>query len=129
MIIYCCGCEKDVEARLTDGSEIYPHRPDLYALPFWKCDKRSNYVGCHHKTKNRTRPLGCIPTAEIMDARKRIHAMIDPHWKSGRITRGKLYFELSRRLGWEYHTANIKSIDEANKVLSAADQIIKGIPA
>ena len=29
MLIRCCGCEKKVEARLTDGGEIYPHRADL----------------------------------------------------------------------------------------------------
>lgn len=29
MKIYCTGCEEDVEARLTDGQERYPHRPDL----------------------------------------------------------------------------------------------------
>lgn len=76
--IYCCGCEKKVPARLTDGAEIYPHRHDLSGLPFWKCDTCGNFVGCHHKTKNRTRPLGCIPTPEIKEARKRIHSLLDP---------------------------------------------------
>ena len=84
MNIRCCGCQKKVEARLTDGSEIYPHRKDLYSLPFWKCDVCGNFVGCHHKTKNRTRPLGCIPTPEIKNARKHIHAILDPLWQSGK---------------------------------------------
>lgn len=26
--IFCCGCGADVEARLTSGAEIYPHRDD-----------------------------------------------------------------------------------------------------
>lgn len=60
--IFCCCCENDVHARLTDGREIYPHRHDLYSLPFWRCDGCGNHVGCHHKTKDRTRPLGVIPT-------------------------------------------------------------------
>jgi len=30
--IWCCTCQKDVQARLTDGREIYPHRHDLAAL-------------------------------------------------------------------------------------------------
>ena len=38
MLIYCCGCAQDVTARLTDGSEIYPHRLDLADIPFWVCD-------------------------------------------------------------------------------------------
>lgn len=63
--IFCCGCGVDVQARLTDVAEIYPHRDDLHSLPFWRCDACGNSVGCHHKTQNPTRPLGCIPTNEI----------------------------------------------------------------
>ena len=44
--ILCCGCGGEkVQARLTHGSEIYPHRKDLYSLPFWKCDACGNFVG------------------------------------------------------------------------------------
>ena len=67
--IWCCGCGKEVDARLTDGAEVYPHRRDLASLPFWKCDACGNFVGCHHKTRERTKPLGCIPTPEIKDVR------------------------------------------------------------
>lgn len=114
--IYCCHCQKDVTARLTDGREIYPHRLDLYSLPFWKCDTCGNFVGCHHKTKDRTRPLGVIPTKQLKDARMKIHALIDPLWQSGAISRKKLYEELTEALGWRYHTANIRSIEEARQV-------------
>jgi hypothetical protein len=31
-MLYCCGCQKDVPARLTDGREVYPHRLDLFGL-------------------------------------------------------------------------------------------------
>ena len=116
MIIRCCGCDRKVEARLTDGGEIYPHRTDLKSLPFWKCDGCGNYVGCHHKTKNRTQPLGCIPTPEIKKARQHIHRLLDPIWQSGKAKRRDLYKILSDSLGWKYHTANIRSIDEARKV-------------
>ncbi len=70
--IFCCGCKADVRARLTSGKEIYPHRSDLSSLPFWRCDGCGNFVGCHHKTKDRTRPLGCIPTPEIKEERQRV---------------------------------------------------------
>lgn len=115
-INYCCGCKTDVEPRLTSGEEIYPHRPDLSDLPFWKCDDCGNFVGCHHKTKNRTKPLGCIPTPEIKNARKHIHAILDPLWKSGRFERKELYGALSNALGYEYHTADIKDINEARRI-------------
>ena len=114
--IYCCGCETRVQARLTNGKEIYSHRPDLYGLPYWKCDDCGNYVGCHHKTKNRTQPLGVIPTPELKTARKHIHRILDPIWRSKRMTRKALYSDLSDRLGWEYHTAAIRSVDEARAV-------------
>ena len=116
MEIYCCGCEMKVEARLTGGEEIYPHREDLYSLPFWKCDGCGNYVGCHHKTKNRTNPLGCIPTPEIKKARQHIHKILDPIWQNGKMSRKEIYAELSERLGWKYHTAKIRSVEEARKV-------------
>lgn len=120
MLIYCCGCGNNVNARLTNGAEIYPHRADLAALPFWKCDQCGNHVGCHHKTANRTRPLGCIPTPELKAARQHIHALIDPIWQSGKMGRKELYRKLSDEIGWKYHTAKIRSIEEARKVYAAA---------
>ncbi len=117
MKIRCCGCNgSKVTARLTNGKEIYPHRKDLYDLPFWKCDVCGNFVGCHHKTKNRTQPLGCIPTPEIKNARQHIHRILDPIWKSKLAKRNEIYAWLSEQLGWKYHTAQIRSIEEARKV-------------
>jgi hypothetical protein len=123
MKIHCCGCQEKIEARLTDGEEIYPHRSDLHSLPFWKCDKCKNFVGCHHKTKNRTRPLGCIPTKEIKSARQHIHKLIDPLWKKGIISRSSLYKRMSDELGFNYHTATIRSIEEARKVYAVGQKI------
>lgn len=125
--IYCCGCATKVQARLTDGAEIYPHRDDLRGLPFWKCDKCGNHVGCHHKTKERTRPLGCIPTPEIRAARKRVHALTDPLWQSNRIRRAELYAEIGKRIGRKHHTANIRSLEEADKICRAVEEIEKGL--
>lgn len=121
--IYCCGCGDDVDARLTNGAEIYPRRADLRALPFWKCDACGNFVGCHHKTNNRTNPLGCIPTPELRNARKHIHALIDPLWQSGAVSRKSLYAALSRELGKQYHTAETRTIEEARIVYKAAQRV------
>lgn len=118
--IYCCGCKEKISARLADGKEVYPHRKDLHSLPFWKCDSCGNFVGCHHKTKDRTRPLGCIPTKEIKNARKYIHAIIDPLWRDKIIDRSKLYSIMSERTGRQYHTANIRTIEEAREVYRIA---------
>lgn len=123
MRIFCCGCQTEVKARLTDGKEIYPHRSDLAKLPFWKCDYCGNYVGCHHKTNNPTNPLGIIPTPEIRNARQHIHAILDPIWKSGRMKRGKLYGIISKKLGWKYHTSKIRSVEEGRKVYRIVREI------
>jgi hypothetical protein len=121
--IYCCGCQSKVSARLTDGKEIYPHRKDLYSLPFWRCDACGNYVGCHHKTKDRTRPLGNIPTPNMRIVRKEIHKILDPLWEGGAWDRKKLYRVISDRIGWTYHTAKIRSIEEARDIYQLLQSI------
>ncbi len=117
--IYCCGCKTEVNARLTNGSEIYPHRTDLYQLPFWKCGTCNNFVGCHHKTKDRTRPLGVISTPEVKNARKYIHKILDPIWKSVKRKQSKrkeLYKAISDYLGYEYHTGDIRTVEQARDI-------------
>ena len=118
--IFCCGCQTNVSARLTTGKEVYRHRPDLASLPFWKCDGCGNTVGCHHKTKNRTAPLGYIPTPELKEARKQLHALIDPIWQSGKMGRRELYEAISREVGWNYHTAKTRTMEEARAAYRAA---------
>lgn len=118
--IHCCGCGGKVNARLTDGGEIYPHRPDLRNLPFWRCDACGNFVGCHHKTKNKTAPLGYIPTPELKEARTQLHALIDPIWQSGKMGRRELYEAISREVGWNYHTAKTRTMEEARAAYRAA---------
>lgn len=120
MNIYCCSCEKEVSPRLTNGAEIYPHRKDLTDLPFWKCDSCGNHVGCHHKTRNRTAPLGVIPSPEIREARKKIHSIIDPIWKRGLKKRKDVYSHISKEIGWSYHTAKLKTIEECRHVYAIA---------
>lgn len=119
-----------VIARLTDGVEVYSHRPDLYSLPFWKCDACGNHVGCHHKTKDRTRPLGNIPTKELKNARQHIHRILDPLWKSGKMPRGKVYARIASDLGVkEYHTAEIKSVATARQVYKVVLAISREVAA
>lgn len=126
MKIYCCNCKVEVNARLTDGKEIYPHRSDLFQLPFWKCDCCNNYIGCHYKTKNKTKPLGYIPSPDIKKARIHIHALIDPLWKNNLISRKKLYSLFSEKLDYSFHTGEIKTIEEARRVYKIALEISKG---
>lgn len=123
MLIYCCGCRSEVDACLITGREIYPHRPDLYDLPFWKCGTCGNYVGCHHKTADRTKPLGCIPTPEIRQARSRLHALLDPLWKSGQFTRKHIYAHITKATGKQFHSADIRSVEEAGQLCAIVREL------
>lgn len=127
--IYCCGCLKDVDAALTSGQGAYPDvneemQRKIWHLPFWKCPTCKNFVGCHHKTKDSTRPLGCIPTPEIKNARQHIHKLIDPLWQNHNEpfrARGWIYRWLAHKMGIEqYHTAEIRSLEEARKIYAFA---------
>ena len=129
MTIYCTGCEKDVEARLTDGKEMYPHRPDLQHIPFWKHDSCGAFVGCHWKTNDRTKPLGVLASKELREARKKIHAVLDPIWKTGKMKRGQTYAYVGERLGRTFHNGELRSLDEAREVYRIVARLHNGITA
>lgn len=120
MKLYCVQCSTEVPAEKVTGEQVYPHRPDLYQLVFYKCPVCENFVGTHKATNE---PLGCIPSKQLKQQRMMIHRVLDTLWKERIISRRKLYKQISSKLGYEYHTGNIKSIDEAQQVLSIVQDI------
>ena len=122
--IYCCGCEKYVDAERVTGDLVYPHRPDLAKLVFWRCQTCRNFVGTH---KGTDRPLGVIATTTMKARRMQIHALIDPLWRGGMIKRKKLYRIMSRILGYEYHTAETRSLAELDMVEKVARRVAEEI--
>lgn len=122
MKIWCCGCQKEINAWMITGNTCYPHRPDLYELTFWQCPHCKNFVGSHKKT---LRPLGVIATKEIKTRRHKIHEIIDPLWQQGYINRKKLYKIISDELGYEYHTAETRSMEELDKIEELANKLVK----
>jgi hypothetical protein len=127
--IFCCECNGDVRARLTNGAEVYPHRPELHGQPRWKCDGCGNSVGCHHKTAQPTRPLGVIPSKEIKVARIHIHRILDPIWQGGKVPRGRVYGKLSKLLGYDYHTGEIRTLEEARRIYGLVKHLKKEFAA
>lgn len=124
-------------SRLTNGEEIYQHRPDLYAKNFYICDCCGGYVGCHGAT---TKPLGTPADAELRNARNHVHKVLDPIWQSAadsgaygpkdqkaafiisRAARGRVYTYLAHHMGIEKelcHTGmfNIEDCRAAWKIL------------
>lgn len=113
-VIYCCNCQKDMECDLISGKQAYPHRDDIYGN-FWQCVNCKNFVGCH-KTGKGKRNLGVIPTPKMKIARSHIHKILDPLWQTGRIKRSELYRQISEHIGFEYHTAELRTIEDHRKV-------------
>lgn len=123
MRIYCMGCETNALARLTNGAERYPHRPDLADIPFWTHDECGTWVGCHHKTSNPTRPLGILATPEMFKLRQVIHTLIDPIWQNGHMKRGQIYAHITREIGYQYHTGELRSIEEGKRVCEIVEKL------
>jgi hypothetical protein len=113
-----------MKCNLITGKEAYPHRNDIYK-EFWQCPQCKKFVGCHNGIKKR--PLGCIPTPQIKNARSKLHELIDPLWKTGKITRGDLYRKISEHLGWEYHTAELRTIEDCRKVWTFVKDFSKSL--
>lgn len=123
MNIYCGICDENIDARRVHGDKIYPHRPDLKDLIFWQCPTCGGYVGTH---KNSGKPLGCIVPQAVKEWRQKIHSIIDPLFLKRLIDRSTLYRRIAKKLGIkEYHTAHIRSVQEAEKVYSICLKISK----
>lgn len=82
-------------SKLVKGQEIYPHRPDLSALNFYRCAPCDAYVGTHKGTKT---ALGTPANAPLRAARSRAHAAFDPIWRERKMSRTRAYAWLSRQL-------------------------------
>ncbi len=129
--VWCCACGTEVWAIKVTGKVIYPHRKDLYDKEFWQCDCCKNYVGCH---KADGRPLGSIPGRELRRARMLTHQKMDPLWRDGPITRNELYAQLREMLphlcrGHEFHTGELRTIEEAREAYRAVNIIAGRINA
>lgn len=120
--IYCCNCNKDVDAQLVDGSIVYPYRSDLYKLKFYRCPFCHNFVGTHKDTE---KPLGCIASSELKTWRIKVHNRLDYLWKKNICKRKEVYKQLSEHFGYDYHNGNTKSIEECQQALEVIEKIYK----
>lgn len=108
MTLDCRYCGEP--ARLVDGASIYPHRPDLVALKFWRCDPCAAWVGVHKGTEN---PLGILAKAELRKLKSQVHALFDPIWKGRAMKRSKAYRWLAKGLGISKDECHVGMFDEA----------------
>ena len=126
-IVNCPYCGK--EAKLVDGTVIYPHRKDLADLKFYQCAPCDAYVGCHknnHPAWTAPRPLGRPANAELRAAKSKAHEAFDPIWKEGFMERGHAYEWLSEQLNIPKHLCHIgmMDVDDCMRVILAAYEFL-----
>ena len=62
-------------------------------------------------------PVGSSTIHAPTSSRERAkQALLDPLWKSGKIKRGQAYAYIGNRTGKQYHTGELRSIEEAREV-------------
>jgi hypothetical protein len=108
---------------LVRGVTIYPHRPDLHGLPFYRCPRCAAYVGCHPHTEL---ALGRPAGPRTRKARNAAHEAFDPMWKAKAFrdavayseARGAGYAWLAAELGYEPGRCHIAwmTAEEADRV-------------
>jgi hypothetical protein len=67
--------------------------------------------------------MGTLATPEMLEARKAIHALIDPIWQSNEFARAQVYAAIKKQLGYNYHTGELRTMDEARKVWKIAAEL------
>lgn len=118
----CDYCSEPAE--LVTGAVIYPHRPDLNGLKFWRCAPCGAYVGCHEAGSFRVvagkkivhtgiEPLGRLANAELRAAKQAAHKAFDPIWKCQYMKRKEAYTWLAEKLGMAVEHTYIGMFDVA----------------
>ena len=107
----CPYCKN--EAPWVANKEIYGRSYGKSYMCYY-CKPCNAYVGCHNNTR---KPLGTMANKELRNWRMRVHAKIDPLWKSGKFSRGWVYSRISQELGYQYHTGE-SDIETCKKILA-----------
>lgn len=115
MPVICPYCHRP--AQLVDGDFLYPDRHDLHWKRLWDCRPCDAYVGTHAPNPRMgytgVEPLGRLSNASLRAAKSRAHAVFDPLWRSGRMTRKQAYAWLAEQLGITVEECHIGDLDEA----------------
>ena len=98
----CPYCQKDAE--WTSNEVIYGRRYGKSWMCYW-CKDCDSYVGCHQNTRQ---ALGMMANKELRQLRMKCHALFDPLWKEGSMSRKSAYHFLKKGTG-------IKHIGGANE--------------
>ncbi len=95
--VICPYCKK--EAPWVENKEKYGKNYGKSYMCYY-CKECDAYVGCHNNTRN---PLGTMANKELREWRMKCHALIDPLWKYGKMTRSQMYRMLRKKFRTEVH--------------------------
>lgn len=107
--VICQYCNNPAE--LVTGDVMYPHRPDLKHLWFWRCQPCRAYVGAH-STSQRHVPKGSLANEKLRELRKSAHYAVDVYWQTGKRTRSAVYAHIAVLMGLTKDKAHIGKFDE-----------------
>lgn len=107
-MMICPYCGSTVSLR--DATAVY-NRPGYGKL--WLCDNYpicDAYVGTHNQDDS---PIGTLANRQLRQWRRNAHALFDPIWKSGKMSRNEAYQWLCEQLGLPREETHIGMFDEA----------------
>jgi hypothetical protein len=107
LVVICPYCTKP--AALVESNEIYGAFSPDYGK-FWQCKPCGAYVGTHKNSPKHV-PLGRLANKELRDWKKKAHAVFDPLWKSGRMSRNLAYHLLQTKMNMGKNDAHIGKFD------------------
>lgn len=121
----CSYCNQP--AKFVNNSEIYNGKQYGKSYMMWYCKPCNAYVGVHHNNPNA--PLGTMANKELREWRKKAHALFDPLWKSGKMSRKQAYLWLKEKTGRWIHMgeSDIETCKEVIELLSPEQQKLENI--
>ena len=116
--VICPKCNK--EAPWVENKERYGQNFGKSFMCYF-CKPCGTYVGCHENTR---RPLGTMADKETRVWRRKAHTVIDPLWKSGKMTRKEVYKMLKEKFGRVIHIGE-SDINNCKEIILAISSLDK----
>ncbi|MBQ8465749.1 MAG: hypothetical protein IJ545_07060 [Alphaproteobacteria bacterium] len=123
--MFCVNCQKEVEAQIVTGADIYGPRVFCRDEPFAMCPHCGNYG---EYAINKEPPFSVIPTFELRKAYNHIDCHLSSLWERQIMTKAEAENLMSVRLYGglhPYRTHEIRTRDEAVKAYHLAKQLYK----
>ena len=103
-MVNCPYCGK--EAVMVTSKQFYGRD---YKTNIWLCGPCEAYVGTHKNTKT---PLGTLAKSKLRQLRKTAHSLVDPMWRSGKMTRTQVYDWIAQEMNIPKDDAHIALFNE-----------------